>query len=153
MRNGVTQVEADNQAFASTFLEPHLVRVPRVHRFFQEQGIGYLVMDYINGVVIDPLGEEQYSKVEEILSHLHSISAQTPGNLGGVGMIYGCPFPDEGIPSGSVEDLEKWFKSRLFPRQGHEVSFSRCKFVVCHRDLAPRNLLWKSDGSVYLLDW
>jgi thiamine kinase-like enzyme len=24
---------------------------------------------------------------------------------------------------------------------------------LCHRDLAPRNIVWQDDGSVYLLDW
>jgi hypothetical protein len=44
---GITRHEAENQIQACQLIDPRVARVPRVHRFFQDQGgRGYLVMDH-----------------------------------------------------------------------------------------------------------
>ncbi|KIW11717.1 hypothetical protein PV08_11019 [Exophiala spinifera] len=48
--------------------------------------------------------------------------------------------------------MEKWFNSRLF-EHNPKLSLRNCKLVLCHLDIAPRNLLWQEDGSLCLLDW
>ena len=46
---GVTESEANNQKEAYLLLNPSIVRVPRVYRFFSKGQHGYIVMEYIEG--------------------------------------------------------------------------------------------------------
>jgi aminoglycoside phosphotransferase len=46
---GVSQFEAANQQRAYEILDPAIIRIPRVHRFFVRERNGYLLMEYING--------------------------------------------------------------------------------------------------------
>lgn len=49
----VTKKEADNQRIAYECLDSRIVRIPRVDAFFSdEQGLGYIVMEFIDGKVI-----------------------------------------------------------------------------------------------------
>lgn len=49
--------------------------------------------------------------------------------------------------------MQKWFNSRLFAEQG-QVQFDHTgPFVLCHLDIAPRNIIWCDDGCICLLDW
>lgn len=67
-------------------------------------------------------------------------------------MSHGCPFEDGGVDlEGKVETLEKWVKEKLFERQS--LTFGTKDFTFCHKDFAPRNIIWGDDGFVYLLDW
>src|SRR5687768_5162700 len=45
----VTQLEAQNQQRAYEIIDPAVIRIPRVYRFFTYGGEGYLVMEYIKG--------------------------------------------------------------------------------------------------------
>ena len=46
---GVTESEANNQRGAYQLLDPSIVRVPRVYRFFSQGQNGYIIMEYIKG--------------------------------------------------------------------------------------------------------
>ena len=96
-----------------------------------------------------------YQKITTILTHLSHFSREFPGNIGEQNLSYCCPFPDEGTIIDDSDMMEKWFNERLFKRQrrGYDISFQNSDLVLCHRDLAPRNILWQDDGSVYLIDW
>ncbi|KAH7350660.1 hypothetical protein BKA65DRAFT_535790 [Rhexocercosporidium sp. MPI-PUGE-AT-0058] len=48
--------------------------------------------------------------------------------------------------------MERWFNLRL-PDVDPKLSFVKYPLVLCHLDLAPRNLVWLADGSVSILDW
>ncbi|KAJ5562658.1 hypothetical protein N7461_001419 [Penicillium sp. DV-2018c] len=52
----VMKEEAENQRIAYELVDNRIVHIPRVYAFFSdEQGWGYIVMEYIEGKVIDPL--------------------------------------------------------------------------------------------------
>ena len=149
----VTETEAENQRRAFELLDPSIVRVPKVDRFFEHEGAGYLIMEFIEGRVIEELDETQYEKLATILSYFYSIPGSIAGNLCGHGKLYYCPFPDEGVAPMNMPEMEKWFNSRLTKNSPYHVSLQNCELVFTHRDLAPRNLVWQDDGSVCLLDW
>ncbi|PVH92352.1 hypothetical protein DM02DRAFT_620000, partial [Periconia macrospinosa] len=46
---GITKEEADNQAQAYSLINQAIIRVPRVYRFFTHKGIGYIVMEFVDG--------------------------------------------------------------------------------------------------------
>jgi len=147
------KVEAENQKEAFNLLDPAIVRVPRVFDFFIHEHQGYLVMEYVQGQLIQDLQAVHHRKLTSILSHFQSISVHRLGNLSGRGRIYSCPFPDEGIFCDSIKSMTAWFNRRIIEK-GMALAFDGCALNLCHRDLAPRNLLWQDEGDiVFLLDW
>lgn len=66
---GVTQNEPRNQAKAYDLLDRRIIRVPRLHKFFQDsQDRGYLVMEFMKGKVEDPLTDSQSHGLSQILA-------------------------------------------------------------------------------------
>lgn len=49
-------------------------------------------------------------------------------------------------------DVEKYFNSRL-AKGSPQLDLSKSSAVLCHLDVAPRNILWQKDGGICLLDW
>lgn len=150
---GLSENEAINQQRAYNLVNPDVVRVPRVHRFFTDDvGRGYIMMDYIKGRVIDPLEPDHISRLVRVLDHFSTIRGDRPGSLSG-GPCYGLLWPDnQELTFRSMEEMEAWFNSRLFPGEG-KISFHNCDLVLCHLDVAPRNIIWQSDGGIGLVDW
>ncbi|KAE8547750.1 hypothetical protein EYB25_009543 [Talaromyces marneffei] len=71
------------------------------------------------------------------LSFFGSITSETAGSLSG-GPSTGLIWPNTNdLTISSVEQVEEWFNSRLFPRD----------------DITPRNLIWLDGGRICLLDW
>ncbi|KAF2015114.1 hypothetical protein BU24DRAFT_228411 [Aaosphaeria arxii CBS 175.79] len=52
----------------------------------------------------------------------------------------------------SPRRLEHWFCRRL-PAGSDPISFSHCDFVMCHLDVAPRNIVWMDDDIPCFVDW
>lgn len=151
---GELEAEFENQRYAATRLDPRIVRVPRVHRYFRRGRRDYILMDYIDGVAKTAyqLEESHYAKLQEILTHFQTITRDRPGPFEVNGTSYRCPFTDTGVElNGDVETLENWTNKVLW-KTGH-VSFRTARFIFCHRDFAPRNTIWAPNGDVYLLDW
>jgi thiamine kinase-like enzyme len=48
--------------------------------------------------------------------------------------------------------MEDFFNERIFPHQSSKIKL-RSELVLCHLDIAPRNILWREDGSICFLDW
>ncbi|TID16837.1 hypothetical protein E2P81_ATG09396 [Venturia nashicola] len=154
---GVYEEEANNQRRAFDLLNPHTVRVPRVYRFFQleiEYGMteGYLVMEYIDGDIPSP---ERYptlaARLLPILEQFETIQHSIPGPLGG-GISYGMFWEDDYPCFTSTKTLEDWINQRIFGKV-QKLSFENTTLVLCHMDLAPRNIMELSDGSICILDW
>ena len=145
----LTETEADNQRQAYALLDQNIVRVPRVERFFRHEDVGYLVMEYIEGEVLQALDGVHYNKIAEILSHFQTIRRSTPGNLCGKGDLYWCPFPEEGVVLDGADQIETWLNRRRLSK-GKPIQLTNLVFT--HRDLAPRNIIWK-DGKPTLIDW
>lgn len=149
----VTSYEANNQEEAYNKIDPKIVIIPRIHKsFVDDEGWGYIISDFIPGKTIDPLPESHIQRIANILEHLHSITSENAGSLCG-GPSTGLIWPDTNdLLISSVEQVEDWFNSRLFPGEG-QVHFDPNPSVLCHLDIAPRNLIWLDDGRVSLLDW
>lgn len=162
VKPGATRVEIENQQSAAKLLHPAIIRVPRVCHYFEHQEpyhgimLGYILMEFIPGQVksAETLENEDYEKLTNLLLYFQGIRRDFPGTLtlNASGRSYNPPFDEDGVElGGRVEEMEKWFYTRLFKRQ--RISFTHSEFVFCHRDFAPRNIIWCQEGSIGLVDW
>ena len=150
----VTKEEAENQRMAYELVDSRIVRIPHVYAFFSdERGWGYIVMEFIEGKAIDPLEDvTAIEKVAGVLDYFATLRHTIPGSLCG-GFCRGLLFPEtEDLIFDSLDKMEKWFNSRLF-LHNPKLTFRGCELVLCHLDIAPRNILWLEDGSLCLIDW
>ncbi len=152
---GVTEAEAVNQSKAYALVDPQIVRIPKVHRYFSDgKHRGYIVMDFVEGEVLNPFEDaKRVTKVAGILDHLASFRRIVPGPLHHgppCGLIF---FPDEGdVPFTNAKDLEQWWNCRLLPGES-ATKLQGLELVLCHLDVAPRNILWKDGEVPCLVDW
>lgn len=80
---GLSRDEAINQQRAYEIIDHNIVRVPRVHRFFADNyGRGYIMMDYIKGKVINPLGPNHIEQLARVLNYFSTLKENTPRSLG-----------------------------------------------------------------------
>lgn len=80
---GVTEAEYVNQSKAYELVDPQIVRIPEVYRYFSDdKGRGYIVMAFVEGRVIDPLEDPvRISAIAGILDHLATFRRIVPGPL------------------------------------------------------------------------
>ena len=86
---GVTYDEAVNQEYAFNHLDPKIVRVPKVYRYFHHESppwsIGYLVMEYIEGENLEKVSLEDHPQVLKdvttAIKHVHSVTHATVSNV------------------------------------------------------------------------
>lgn len=72
----VTKEEALNQQRAFELVDPNIVCIPQVYRFFSdERGRGYIMMEVVEGKIIDPLDDQRGSLISLFVSL--TISAQS----------------------------------------------------------------------------
>ena len=150
---GVKEEEAKNQSAAYELLDRNFVRVPRVYRFFIYKTCGYIVMEHINGSVFDRLEDpDSIAITARILDYFSTIRNDRPGPLGG-GVSRGLLWPDnEDLSFDTVEHMEDFLNSRI-SREPGRLALRGYDLVLCHLDIAPRNILVLEDGSVCLIDW
>ncbi|KAF3930171.1 hypothetical protein ABW19_dt0210164 [Dactylella cylindrospora] len=150
-----TPEEVANLQIAAKLLDPTIIRVPHPYRYFVHDGIPYLVMEYIEGREIN---EEEYGiiadRIFSMVKYFQTLHGATPGSLG-CGIARGFMWRTDWPNFKTLKQLENWINTRL-----RRVRIAPIKFidqdqelVFCHLDLAPRNLILKDDGSLYLLDW
>ncbi|KAI9888493.1 MAG: hypothetical protein M1814_006884 [Vezdaea aestivalis] len=152
---GVTRIEAENQSKVYELVDHRIVRIPKVHRFINDnENRGYIIMDFVDGEVLEELEEPQrIATIAYILDHLASFNRTVPGPVAG-GSPYGLLFfPDEGeAPFNTVEELEYWWNHRLLPGET-AAELQGIELVLCHLDVAPRNIIWKEGEAPCLIDW
>lgn len=149
---GVREEEANIQKLAGEVVDPSVVRVPLVYRFFTKGRIGYILMEYIQGQVHAKLeSPESISRITCALAHFTEVQNHMPGPLAG-GIPRGILWPEnEDLSFKTVRDLERFFNYRL--RGNKKLALDDYNLTLCHLDIAPRNIIWLDDGSMGLLDW
>jgi len=148
--------EFTNLQWAYQQLDSSIVRVPRPYRFFQKDLCGYLLMEYLKGTVKRSITDTcQIDKVGRAISHFSSFRSHQPETLGGGvsrGLLWSEGTTTEYSLCGSTERLEHWFNRRL-KHESLSLSFKKCTFVLCHLDIAPRNILWSEEDFLCIVDW
>ncbi|TVY17709.1 hypothetical protein LARI1_G004603 [Lachnellula arida] len=130
--------------------------------------IGYLVMEFIHGTELSSYLEsadahQQEGVVNGLLQALDDLASvplpngQGPGPVGG-GPLRGYLWSDSGVNSSfnSVSELGDFLNTIADYNPGPKsdrFDFAAAKLVMCHGDLAPRNILQLDDGRLALLDW
>lgn len=156
---GISAEEVGNQRRALELLDPTIIRIPRVYRYFTDptendnggQPELFLVTEYIHGEIIESLGNEQMDQLARVLSYFSTIHGESPGPLKG-GVSHGLLWQDNGKPAfRTVRQMERWLNIKL-PDVETKLDIQSYPLVFCHLDLAPRNILWLDDGSICLLD-
>ena len=157
---GIAATEARAQSLASSVLETSIVRVPRVHRFFESSHetlghIGYLIMDLVAGRPLEPrdLRPDTTSQIANAITLVNSIAGEEPGPVGG-GCARGLLWSEYGSSESFITkaDLQRWLNRRLETFNKH-INISEHDLVLCHLDLAPRNILQGEHGTFYIIDW
>lgn len=154
---GVSKEEAENQTEAYALLSPHIVRVPRVFRFFSnvapgDYTRGYLIMEYIEGdtLLLDDLAH--IDRVASMLARFSETQSHMPGPLHRGG-AQGPVWSDYEKPCfRNTDNLECWLNRRL-QASDPRLALKDFPLVLCHLDIAPRNILWQQDGTPCLIDW
>ena len=145
--------EVKNQQIAYELLNHHIVRVPLIYRFFTSGESGFIVMEYIKGQIIEPLEDpSRVRRIANILAHFTKIRGSRPGPLGG-GFPRGLLWPEsEDLFFKTVQDVESYVNSRL-RHDDPKLVLEESELIICHLDIAPRNILWLEDDSICFLDW
>ena len=149
------------------------VRVPKVRRSFNVPGpgyfetIGYIVMDYVEGVCLancwndlDSLKRQNVIlQVAGMIQQLQSVRLNSPGPIGG-GLSQGRWFTDYCAgPFTTRQEIENWFNHKLAICKGTGNArqdippFNFPTFVLTHQDISPRNLILDPSDRVWLIDW
>ena len=103
------------------------IPVPAVHCGFEDDGAYYLITEYIEGVGMNELTEDQREKVSiEVEQHLSTLHALTSDRMGGPTGLIVPPYR----VTKDVEDTE-WIPS--LP-EGQT-------YVFCHNDLSQNNII------------
>jgi aminoglycoside phosphotransferase (APT) family kinase protein len=148
----VTAQEFRNQQIAKQRLDADIVNVPTAYRFVQEGGVGYIVMDYVNGDTLNlASARNMAAKLGAVLDHIHQQRGTIPGSLGG-GLVSGVLWPEhEEVEFSKTEDLELWL-NRPSSNLEHKLDLRCHTLSMCHMDFNPRNII--VDGSrIYVVDW
>ena len=149
---GIREEEAEMQKLAGRVIDPLILRVPLVYRFFARGRSGYILMEYIHGrVSTAPENPDVILKVSQAILSLSDVQCYKPGPLAS-GIPRGILWPEnEDLSLKTVQDVERHFNSRLCDDK--KLDLTGHPLVLCHLDIAPRNIIWPDNGSLYLLDW
>jgi aminoglycoside phosphotransferase len=160
----VSPGEAATQEYAYRHLDPRIVRVPRVYRFFQDHNdptwpTGYLFMEYIPGKNLEGLDVDAYREITRRLANIVRYIQEVPREIDSPGPVGGgvprgnmWGYHDAGTTFSSVDDLNAWVNRRI-EVLNKTVDLRQYPLVLCHLDLCRRNTLMMEDGSICLLDW
>jgi serine/threonine protein kinase len=117
------------------------IPVPTLHGCFEDDGATYLTMDYVDGVSMNSLTDDQKKIVtKELEGHIRTLYTLRSRNLGGVSGIVVPPY----------RAMQKTFRDdwNLKPSSTDE-------FVLCHNDLSQQNVIIDPHTSriTAIIDW
>lgn len=148
----VTIEECRNQVEARRLLDPKIVVVPEVYRYFSKGTEYYLVMEFVKGTTRCLIeDDESITKIARIVRYLQTHQSNVPGPLGG-GRSRGLFWENEEVELRSTSRLEEYLNRRMVGDQ-KGLCIEVGKLVLNHNDIAPRNIIWMPDGSICLIDW
>lgn len=148
---GVMQEEALAQDTAFNILDAAVVRVPKVYHFYHNSltNIGYLAMEWIDGLPLDLHNTMHVKALQKTMNHLASLERDFPGPLASgepQGVLWEDSAPDDCRTIIGLEDwVNKW--------QERCVNFRGEDLVLCHLDTDAKNILWMQSRQICLLDW
>lgn len=148
----VTAQEFKNLLVARQRLDADIVNVPTAYQFMKKDGIGYIVMDYVDGDALDLASARNMAEeLGKVLSHIHQHGATKPGPLGG-GPVSGALWPNhEEVEFSDTDDMQLWFNRRS-PSSWHKLDLRRHSISMCHLDFSPRNIMVVG-SRIYLTGW
>ena len=155
----VTPDEAANQKFAYELSRDTKIKIPKVYRFFSRSSVGYVVMEFIHGDLLEELPvQDRPNIVHNLAKAICTLStAQSPDFPGprARGIPRGYLFSEDGAgkPLDTIGKINSWFneRARLEPLE-RKFNFELSDFVFCHMDLNQRNIIVR-DTFFYVLDW
>ncbi|KAJ6116184.1 hypothetical protein N7523_005550 [Penicillium sp. IBT 18751x] len=155
----VTPDEAANQQFAHELSRETKIKIPKVYRFFSRSSVGYIVMEFIHGDLLEKVPVQDRSIIIHDLAKAISTlstaqSPDFPGPRAG-GIPRGYLFSDDGAGESldTIDKINSWFnkRARLEPLE-QKFNFKLSDCIFCHMDLNPRNIIVR-DTCFYVLDW
>lgn len=159
--------QARTQEFAYRHLDPSVVRVPRIYRYFQRPRLtdqslseGYIFMEFGHGKTLEEADlNDDYDHITnglaKIVSHFHLIQEMngTPTGPVGGGTAHGYLLGEYGAMNfKSIEQLDGYLNKRL-KIIDKSIDQSAYALVLCHMDLGRRNRILILDGSTCIVDW
>lgn len=170
----ITMAEFENQRYIWEKRDMVSFRVPRPYLYFRDDdsegphlSTGYMIMEFIHGTQLSEYLETandgewdevaiRMLKVIEDLRDIPQPRGQSLGPVGG-GLLRGYLWSECGLNHAfqDVAEFENFHNSIIEKTYGSEnrLSFNSHDLVLCHMDLAPRNIIRSFDGSLTLLDW
>ncbi|KAF3924129.1 hypothetical protein AA313_de0201272 [Arthrobotrys entomopaga] len=171
----ISQQEADTMTFVRTHTS---IPVPRVYdSYHDEEGHGYIVMDYIQGDTLENRWKHLDSaakakiaaQLRRYMDELRRIPAPSPVYIGGVNRTQANDLRNGdalGGPFVSETEFNEWLLSRILRQVRHTlvVPYLREQLVAqtarkahaivfTHSDFHPRNIMVDGDEVVGWLDW
>lgn len=165
----IVKVAKDNEMRESsnmTYIAQHTnarISLPIVYRSFARGKDCYTVMQFIEGETLNevPWLSRGLTQRKSILKQvaagidiLRTLTSKAPGPAGG-GSPVGDLFSTFGARRNfsDARELETWMDQKLALGRGGSFAGKFDTLVMCHMDIALRNLVLNSDGNVWFLDW
>lgn len=118
---GVTAFEAQNQQRAYEIIDPSIIRIPQVYRFFSHGHNGYIIMEYVNGQALS-LAEDPSIYLEvvaKVLKQFEQVRHDKPGPFH-EGLAYGKRWLDYNpIAPATISDIEEYYNQRQLRTCSH----------------------------------
>jgi thiamine kinase-like enzyme len=151
--------EAANQKHAYLHSRGTKIYVPKVYRYFRQSNIGYLVMEFIDGIPLEnSLLQEHPEIIQNLAEAIHAFATKVPPDFPGPrnrGIPRGYLFSEDGAGKAlsTINSLNSWLDERArLTASETGFNFQLSDFVFCHMDLSQRNIILQ-DKFFYLLDW
>jgi len=139
------------------------IRLPKVYRSFARAKDCYTVMQFVKGETLNempwlsrglPQRRSIIKQVAEGITALRRMTGNTPGPVGGgspIGNLFGAFGARRSFSD--ARELEKWMDRKLALGGGGSLTGKFDALVMCHMDIALRNLMLDNDGQLWFLDW